>query len=68
MVMNALALVLQLGINMLVPIFLCTFLGIWLSERTGITWLVIPMFFVGALAGGQSIYRLVKKFLKQNHK
>ena len=66
MVMSALAMVLQCGINMLVPIFLCTFLGIWLSGRPGISWLVIPMFFVGALAGGQSIYRMVKKFLRQN--
>lgn len=61
---QALALVLQFGLNMIVPIFLCTFLGIWLGEKTGISWLVIPLFFVGALAGFTSIYRMSKNLLK----
>jgi len=68
MVVQSLAMVLQFGISMLVPIFMCTFLGIWLGEKTGMTWLVIPLFFVGALAGGQGIYRMVKKMIDSEKK
>jgi hypothetical protein len=63
-VMNALVLVFQFGINMIVPIFLCSLLGIWIGERTGITWIMIPFFFIGALAGGTNIYKMIRKLLK----
>jgi hypothetical protein len=63
-VMNAVVLVFQFGINMIVPIFLCSMVGIWIGERTGISWLMIPFFFVGALAGGTNIYKMIRKLLK----
>jgi hypothetical protein len=63
-VMNALVLVFQFGINMIVPIFLCSLLGIWIGERTGISWIMIPFFFIGALAGGTNIYKMIRKLLK----
>jgi F0F1-type ATP synthase assembly protein I len=63
-VMEALVLVFQFGINMIVPIFLCSMIGIWLGERTGISWMMIPFFVVGALAGFTNIYKMVKKRLK----
>ena len=63
-VWQALMIVLQFGINMLVPIFACTFLGVWLGNKLQISWLAIPLFFVGAIAGGQNVYRMMKKFLK----
>jgi predicted nucleic acid-binding Zn ribbon protein len=63
-VMNALVLVFQFGINMIVPIFLCSLLGIWIGERTGISWIMIPFFFIGALAGGTNIYKMIKRLLK----
>jgi F0F1-type ATP synthase assembly protein I len=63
-VMEALVLVFQFGINMIVPIFLCSMIGIWLGERTGISWMMIPFFIVGALAGFTNIYKMVKKRLK----
>lgn len=62
-VFNALVLVLQFGINMLVPIFLCSLLGIWIGNKTGVSWMMIPFFFIGALAGGTSVYKMVKKQL-----
>lgn len=62
-VINALMLVLQFGINMLVPIFLCSLFGIWLGNRTGISWMMVPFFFIGALAGGTSVYKMAKKQL-----
>jgi hypothetical protein len=63
-VMNALVLVFQFGINMIVPIFLSSMLGIWIGERTGISWMMIPFFFIGALAGGTNIYKMIRKLLK----
>ncbi|MDD6156696.1 MAG: AtpZ/AtpI family protein [Lachnospiraceae bacterium] len=64
MIWDALIMVLQFGISMIVPILLCTLFGVWLGERTGISWLAIPLFFVGAIAGGQNVYRMAKKFMK----
>lgn len=64
MIWDALIMVLQFGISMIVPILLCTLFGVWLGEKTGISWLAIPLFFVGAIAGGQNVYRMAKKFMK----
>lgn len=43
-VLDALVLVFQFGINMIVPIFLCCLLGIWIGNKTGISWMMIPFF------------------------
>ncbi len=48
--------ILQFGINMLVPILLCTFLGIFLDRILGTSFLVIVFFFIGAVAGARNIY------------
>lgn len=62
-VFEALTMVLQLGITMLVSIGMCTAFGIWLGKRTGIDWMMVPFFFLGALAGGTSVYRMTQRFL-----
>ena len=67
-VCDALVMVLQFGINMLVPIFICTFLGVWLGNKFDINWLAIPLFFGGAIAGGNNIYKMSKKFIESNDK
>lgn len=67
-VCDALVMVLQFGINMLVPIFICTFMGVWLGNKFDINWLAIPLFFVGAIAGGNNIYKMSKKFIESNDK
>ena len=64
-IVQAFSMVLQFGLNMMVPIVLCLALGIWLGEKYDIDWIVIPLFFVGALAGFNSIFRMVKGFLKE---
>ena len=64
-VYRSLVLISQFGINMLVPIFLCTFLGIWLDERLGTSWIMLVLFFIGALAGFRNCY-LVAKRIYQN--
>ncbi|MCR5421795.1 MAG: AtpZ/AtpI family protein [Lachnospiraceae bacterium] len=45
---------------MLVPILLCTFLGIFLDDFFHTSFLVIIMFFIGAVAGGRNVYIFAK--------
>ena len=66
-VMNALVLVFQFGINMVVPIFLCCMVGIWIGNKTGISWM-IPFFFIGALAGFNNIYKMARKLIDKDSK
>lgn len=33
-------------------------------EKTGADWVTVPLFFLGAFAGANNIYRMVQKFLK----
>ena len=54
------SLVLQFGITMIVPILLCTFLGIFLDKILGTSFIVIILFFLGALAGFRNIFILVR--------
>lgn len=67
-VLDALVLVFQFGINMIVPIFLCCLLGIWIGDKTGISWMMIPFFFIGALAGFTNIYKMARKIYSRNDK
>ena len=67
-VIQTLTLVFQFGISMLVPIFLCSMLGVWLGNWTGVNWLMIPFFFMGALAGFTNIYKTVRKLYRQEEK
>jgi len=66
MVRQALVMVFEFSINMIVPIILCTFIGIWLGEKLDKNWIVVPLFFVGALAGYTNIFKLAKKFIKDS--
>lgn len=59
-VYKALTMIGQFGINMLVPVFLCSFLGIFLDDKLGTNFLVIIFFFVGAVAGGYNVYRFAR--------
>ncbi|MCR4924617.1 MAG: AtpZ/AtpI family protein [Lachnospiraceae bacterium] len=53
--------ILQFGINMLVPIFLCTFLGMFIDRKLGTSYVFIIMFFIGAIAGGRNVFILARK-------
>lgn len=55
-VYRSLAMITQFGINMLVPIFLCSFAGIFLDRLLHTSFLMVVLFFVGALAGFRNIY------------
>lgn len=63
-VYQSLAMIGQFGINILVPVFACSFLGIFLDEKLGTSYLVILFFFLGAAAGFRNIYRFSRKIFE----
>lgn len=60
-VFQSLVLVTQFGINMLVPILLCTMIGAYLGEKFSIPIITVPLFIIGALAGFRNVYVMAKK-------
>lgn len=66
-VAKSLTMISQVGISMLVPIFLCCMLGMFLEDKTG--WPVfIPMFILGALAGMRNVYLMLSAIYKEDEK
>ena len=59
-----LTLIMQLGISMLVPSMMCTLFGVWLKKRFDSDLIPVIGFIVGATAGMESVYKIVKKYLK----
>ena len=60
-VYHALTMITQFGINMLVPIFLCSFIGIYIDRKAGTSFWMVILFFVGALAGFRNVYVFAKR-------
>ncbi|MCR5416052.1 MAG: AtpZ/AtpI family protein [Pseudobutyrivibrio sp.] len=63
-VANSLVLVLQFGINVIVPIMLCTMLGVLLANHFGSKSYSIIGILVGIVAGFNGAFRMVKGYLK----
>ncbi len=59
-VYQSLTMILQFGINMVVPIAMMTALGIWLDRKFEMGYFTIIFFVIGAIAGGQNVYRMAK--------
>ena len=64
-VYQSFTMVMQFGLNMIVPILMCTMLGVYIGERYDILFIVAPLFFIGALAGFSNIYKMAKKIFEQ---
>ena len=62
---QTLVLIVQIGISMIVPIALMTVLSYFIAEKTGIKWISVVLFIMGAAAGMRNVYILVKKYLKK---
>ncbi len=60
-VWQALAMITQFGVNMLVPIFLCSFAGMYLDRWLGTSVWMVALFFVGALAGFTNVFRFARR-------
>ena len=56
--MKMLTLVTQFGFSMLAPILLCFFAGLWLDKLFRTNFIMIVLFFVGAIAGFRNVYVL----------
>lgn len=67
-VYQSLAVITQFGINMLVPIFLCSFAGLFLDRKLGTAFWFVLLFFAGALAGFRNIFILAKKIYEGDQK
>lgn len=64
-VYQSFALISQFGITMVVPIFLCSFLGWYLDKQFQTSYLFIILFFIGALAGFRNIFIFSKKIFEK---
>lgn len=67
-VYQSLTLIGQFGIIMLVPIFMCSFVGIYLDRKFQTSFLVVLFFFIGALAGFSNVYRFARKIYHDESK
>ncbi len=67
-VYQSLAVITQFGINMLVPIFMCSFAGLFLDRKQGTAFWFVLLFFVGALAGFRNIFILARKIYEGEEK
>lgn len=66
-VFRSLAMVTQLGLSIVTPVFLCVFAGHQLDTRFGTKWMV-PLLILGVLAGGRCAWLLVKRIMEQEKK
>ena len=64
-VWQALAMVTQFGINMIVPILMCTMFGVYIGKKFDMLFIVAPLFVIGALAGFRNIFVMAKKIFEQ---
>ena len=60
-VYQALMMITQFGVNMLVPIFLCSFVGMFLDRKLGTNVWMVAFFLVGALAGFNKVFRVARR-------
>ena len=61
-VIKALMLVTQLGISMMVPIFLCVLAGGFIDKKAGTGWVMPVFLLLGIAAAFRNVYYLLKPF------
>lgn len=67
-VYQSITMITQFGINMLVPIFLCSYAGMYLDKKLGTNFLMVTFFFAGALSGFRNIYIVAKRIYEKKEK
>ena len=67
-VYRSFVLIMQFGINMIVPIGMMSALGIWMDGKFHTAFWTILLFFVGAIAGGQNVYRMARAVYASDEK
>lgn len=63
---RALLMITQIGISMIVPIFLGAFIGSWLDRRLGTVFFFLVFLAVGIFAAFRNIYYLTKPFYAED--
>ncbi len=66
-VMRSLMMVTQLGLSVMVPVFVCILAGYYIDRYAG-TKLTIVFLILGFLAGGLNAYRMAKATLAMNER
>ena len=64
-VYQSFTMVMQFGINLIVPILMCTMLGVYIGRKYDMMIITVPLFIIGALAGFRNIYRMARKIFEQ---
>lgn len=68
-ILKGLVMISQIGISMMVPIFMCVFIGIQLDKWLSTNFLMIVFMIIGILAAFRNIYQLTKTyFIKDKEK
>lgn len=60
-------LITQVGISVMVPVFLCVALGVWLDKRFD-TWFTVPLLALGIAAGARNAYVLVMNTVRNEER
>ncbi len=60
-VRQALVVITQFGIDMIVPITLCSVAGYYLDRHFGTSWIFVAMFFFGAVVGAWNVFRFARR-------
>lgn len=61
-VLKGIVMISQIGISMMVPIFICFFIGIRLDKLLNTSFWVIVFFIIGTMTAFRNIYHLTKGF------
>ena len=67
-VFRSLTMVTQLGVSVMVPIFMCLFAGIFLDEHLSTGFFTIILLILGILAGGRNAYILAMNSIEREKK
>lgn len=60
------SMVLQIGISVLTPIFLCVFIGVKLDQYLGTKYWTILLMVLGIMAAFRNVYLMVRTFYKKD--
>jgi ATP synthase protein I len=67
-VFRNLAMISQVGISMMTPIFLCVYIGYRIDLMMGTRWIILPMLILGVLSGGRCAWQLVTRAMEEERR
>ncbi|MBQ3060990.1 MAG: AtpZ/AtpI family protein [Lachnospiraceae bacterium] len=67
-ILFAISLVSQIGISMMVPIFLCVGIAVWLGEKLGKDYVVIIGILLGVIVAFRNVFYLTKRMYAKDLK